>query len=93
MHWSIKVSACALSMLLLSCQTAQQAYPPTTTETENVVTTDAVCGWTKPILLSRADILSKPTEEAVGDHNNAYWCACEAARPPGFDAAICPKGN
>jgi len=42
-----------------------------------------------PILISRSDVLSLGTAEAIGDHNNDLWCRCPEKRPQKFDASIC----
>lgn len=77
-------------MLVSSCQTEPKGSPPITTVIERSVLIDSMCQAVKPIKPSRQDVLTSETEEAIGDHNNAFWCACEASRPPEFDAAaIC----
>lgn len=78
-------------MLLWSCQTEPETFPATTTVIEKVVTKNAICQSGKPILLSRQDVLTDATKEAVGDHNNDFWCKCPDQQPVGFDTAICPK--
>jgi hypothetical protein len=52
-----------------------------------------MCQTGKPILISVDDLLTLGTKEQIGDHNNAYWCACDAQRPPGFNASICAREN
>jgi len=76
-------------MLLSSCQTEPETYPNTTTVIERVVTKDSMCSASGPIKPSHLDVLTSDTKEAIGDHNNAYWCACPSQRPEGFDVAIC----
>ena len=43
----------------------------------------------EPILISRGDVLTLQTAEAIGDPNKAIVCACPEKRPPAFNAAIC----
>jgi len=48
----------------------------------------AVCS-AKPILVSRQDVLTDETAEAIGDHNNVLFCQCPYLRPLGFDPKVC----
>jgi len=50
---------------------------------------EVLCTTGTPILISRGDVLTLQTAEAIGDHNNAIFCACPEKRPPAFNAAIC----
>lgn len=43
----------------------------------------------QPILLSREDLLTEGTLDAILAHNTVYWCRHEDRRPEGFDAELC----
>lgn len=45
----------------------------------------------RPIFPSRSDVLTVGTAKQIEDHNNAYWCIFEDARPIGFDKSICRR--
>lgn len=76
-------------MLCASCQTEPKPSRSIITATSSAVWKEALCATGKAILVSHNDILTLETKEAIGDHNNALFCACPEKRPPAFDAAIC----
>lgn len=49
----------------------------------------------RPILLSRADVLTEGTAKQIENDNDVFWCAYPSERPKGFDTKICDpkKGN
>lgn len=74
---------------LPGCGTTSPAYPTTTIETEELVTTEAEEDIYAPILLSRQDQLTPGTSAQIEAHNNVYWCRHVAQRPLGFDPSVC----
>ncbi len=84
-----RLTLCAAIPLLSSCQTEPKASPNIISATSGAVWKEVLCTTGTPILISRGDVLTLPTAEAIGDHNNAIFCACPEKRPPAFDAAIC----
>jgi hypothetical protein len=75
-------------MPLWSCQTAPKPSQGIITATEDAIWRSAICA-SKPILISRQDVLTAETAEMIGDHNNVLFCECDHLRPAGFDPSIC----
>jgi len=75
-------------MPLLSCQTEPKPSQTIITATSDAIWRSAICA-SKPILISRQDVLTVETAEQIGDHNNTLWCACDHIRPAGFDVSVC----
>ena len=84
-----KATLCAAIVLLPSCQTEPRPSRTIISATASAVWKEALCATGKAILVSHDDILTLETAEAIGDHNNALFCACAEKRPPTFDDAIC----
>lgn len=85
----LRLTLCVSIPLLASCQTEPQPSRSLITATDSAIWKEALCATGKPILISRADVLTVATAEQIGDHNNALWCACERIRPPTFDDGVC----
>lgn len=91
------LSAFAKITLSLAILTACQSRPSLTTTTEtrdriaDLTTEDEYRDSYKPVLLSRADVLTEATKVAIENNNNIYWCRYPEKRPEGFDASICPN--
>ncbi len=71
MNWRIGLVS---SLLLTGCHTAPTAAPVQVETRTKVI--DTGCSWTKPIYLSKADVLSDATAAAVLEHNRAGAKEC-----------------
>ncbi|WP_186269920.1 hypothetical protein [Burkholderia gladioli] len=59
----------ASSLLLAACHTAPTVAPPVVETRTKVI--DTGCNWTKPIYLSKGDVLADATAAEVLEHNRA----------------------
>ncbi len=66
----------ALASLLAACATTGPATEPEPQIITRVRTVDTACDWTKPIYVSKADVLSDPTSDAILAHNLAGSKQC-----------------
>jgi hypothetical protein len=72
--WKTTLLLVSLAMLLSSCATTGQGTEP---EPRIVTrTVDTACDWTRPIYVSKADVLSDETAAAILAHNKAGAKVC-----------------
>lgn len=66
----------SLAPLLTSCATGGPATEPVPEVVTRTRTVDTACQWTKPIYVSKADVLSDETAKAILSHNLAGAKVC-----------------